>query len=135
MKKIILILLLATLLSNCSLDSNNPIIGRWKSDEIETLKEIRNSGSLTEKQIEILTSKVKFGKLILEVDAEEITWYYEGNVDTEEYKIIKIDGPFVEIESRNPLTNELERIVIEVRGEKMWVPSTLVKFREVFVRI
>jgi len=135
MKKNILLLLLFTILSGCFLESNNPIVGRWKSDETETLKEIQNSGSLTDKQIETLTSKIKFGKLILVIDAENITSYYEGDVDTDKYQIINIDGPFVEIESNNPLTNELERIVIEVRDEKMWVPSTLVDFREVFVRI
>ncbi len=135
MKKIILILLFFTLLSGCFQESNNPIVGRWKSDETETLKEIQNSGSLTDKQIKLLTSKIKFGKLILEIDADNITSYYEGDVDTDKYKIINIDGPFVEIESNNPLTNDLERIVIEVRNEKMWVPSTLVDFREVFVRI
>ena len=135
MNKNILLLLLFTILSGCFLESNNPIVGRWKSDETETLKEIQNSGSLTDKQIETLTSKIKFGKLILEIDAENITSYYEGDVDTDKYQIINIDGPFVEIESNNPLTNELERIVIEVRDEKMWVPSTLVDFREVFVRI
>ena len=135
MKKIILILSFITLLSGCFQGSKNPIVGRWKSDETETLKEIRNSGSLTDKQIEILMSKVKFGKLILEIDANEITSYYKGDVDTERYKLINIDGQFVEIESNNPLTNELERIVIEVRDEKMWVPSTLVEFREVFVKI
>ncbi|CAB1084809.1 hypothetical protein D1AOALGA4SA_12317 [Olavius algarvensis Delta 1 endosymbiont] len=135
MKKIIPILLLFTILYSCSLESKNPIIGRWKSDEIETLNEIRNSGSLSETQIEILTSKVKFGKLILEIDADEITSYYEGNVDTEQYKLINFDGSLVEIESRNPHTNELEKVVIEVRDKKMWIPSTLVKFREVFVKI
>ena len=83
----------------------------------------------------ILQGYYDFTKAVLEIDADEITSYYEGDVDTEEYKLINIDGPLVEIESRNPLTNELERIVIEVRGETMWVPSTLVKFRELFVKI
>jgi hypothetical protein len=122
-------------LLGCVQESKSPIVGRWKSDETETLREIRNSGSLTDKQIEILTSKVQFGKLILEIDNEEIISYYEGDIETEKYKLIKIDGPFTEIESKNPITKELETIVIEVRGEKMLVPSTLVDFREVFVRI
>jgi hypothetical protein len=136
MRKIHLIVYIVFIfLIGCSITQKNPLIGRWQSNKAETIKEIRNCGEYTEKQISLITSKVAFGELILAIDADTITSYYQGSVDTDEYKIISIDLGFVKIESYNNLTNENEIISIEVRSDKMWVPSSLVKFREVFDRI
>ena len=136
MKKILLILLLLiTVLSGCSIKDKNPLIGRWQSNEAETLKEIKHGGAYTEEQIELITSKISFGALILEIDEDTITSYYEGSDNAGSYRIIGIDSPFIVVESHDPITEEAGIVIIEIRDNRMWLPSPLLGFREVFTRI
>jgi len=102
---------------------------------METLAEIRRCGAYTENQIELITSKIPFGDVLLEIGEETISSYYEGTNNTGSYKIISIDGPFVVIESFNPITDEREILAIEVEENRLWMPSGAVEFREVFTRI
>ena len=102
---------------------------------METLKEIRRCGAYTENQIELITSKISFGDVLLEIDEETISSYYEGTNNKGSYKIISIDEPFVLIESYNPITDELETLAIEVQENRLWMPSSAVEFREIFLRI
>jgi len=134
-KNLILLFLLIILPSGCSIKEKNPLIGRWQSDEVETLKEIRHCGAYTEKQIELITSKISFGAFILEIDEETITSYYEGSDNAGSYKIVRIDSPFIIIESHDPITEAVGLVTIEIRDNRMWIPSTLLGFREVFTRI
>ena len=136
MKKIVLLPVLCIIWSfGCSAKQNNPLLGSWQSDEIETLKEIRMCGAYTENQIKLITSKIPFKDVLLEIDEGTISSHYEGSNNTGKYTIISIDEPFVLIESYNPITDEVELLAIEVRENRMWMPSTAVEFREVFTRI
>jgi len=130
-----MLFLLIILPSGCSIKEKNPLIGRWQSNEAETLEEIRHCGAYTEKQIELITSKISFGEFILEIDADTITSYYEGSDNAGNYKIISIDSPFIIIESHDPITEAVGLVTIEIRDNRMWIPSTLLGFREVFTRI
>ena len=38
----------------CTAKHNNPLLGNWQSNEMETLKEIRRCGAYTENQIELI---------------------------------------------------------------------------------
>ncbi len=135
-KKIILLLLLCIVWSSgCSTTQKNPLLGSWQSNEIETLKEMRLGGVYTENQIKMITSKVSFGNVFLEIDEETISSHFEGNKSRGSYKIISIEEPFVLIETYNPITEEIEILAIEVQENKLWMPSTAVDFREVFTRI
>ena len=136
MKKNLLILfVLISISSGCSIKENNPLIGRWQANEAETLQEIRTCGSYTEKQIELITSKISFGAFILEIDADTITSYYEGSDTAGSYRIISVDSPFIVIESHDPITEAVGIVTIEIRDNRMWIPSALLGFREVYTRI
>jgi len=136
MKKIALLPVLCIIWScGCSTKQKNPLLGSWQSNESETLKEIRLSGAYTENQIELITSKIPFKDVVLEIDEGTISSHYEGDNNTGSYKIISIDEPFILIESYNPITDEVEILAIEIRENRMWMPSTAVEFREVFTRI
>ncbi len=119
----------------CNIAQENPLIGRWKSNKSETIIEIKNCGEYTEHQIALITSKITFGELVLDIDDETITSHYQGSVDTGEYKLLNIDNEIVRIESYNKLTDEIEVVSIEVQGDRMWMPSSLVNFREVFDKL
>ncbi len=119
----------------CNIAQENPLIGQWKSNKNETIKEIKNCGEYTEHQIALITSKITFGELVLDIDDETITSHYQGSVDTGEYKLLNIDNEIVRIESYNKLTDEIEVVSIEVQGDRMWMPSSLVNFREVFDKL
>ena len=134
-KRLLIVFLLIIHPSGCSIKEKNPLIGRWQSDEVETLKEIRQCGAYTEKQIELITSKISFGAFILEIDEATITSYYEGSDNAGSYKIVRIDSPFIIIESHDPITEAVGLVTIEIRDNRMWIPSTLLGFREVFTRI
>ena len=103
-KILLILLLLITVLSGCSIKEKNPLIGRWQANEAETLKKIRTCGSYTAKQIELITSKISFGSFVLEIDEDTITSSYEGSDNAGSYKIISIDSPFIIIESHDPIT-------------------------------
>lgn len=136
LKKIIVLFILCIVWSyGCSTKQKNPLLGSWQSNEIETLKEMRMSGAYTENQIKLITSKVSFGNVFLEIDEETISARFEGNKSKGSYRIISIEEPFVIIESYNPITEEIEILALEVRENRLWMPSTAVDFREVFTRI
>ena len=136
MKKNLLILLLLIITpSGCSIKEKNPLIGRWQSDEAATLKEIKNCATCTEKQIELITSKISFGELMLEIDEDTITSYFEGSDNAGSYRIVSFDSPFIIIESHDPITATIGIVTIEIRDNRMWIPSTRLGFREVFTRI
>jgi len=134
-KNLLHVFVLIIVSSGCSIKENNPLIGRWQANEDETLQEIRTCGSYTEKQIELITSKISFGAFILEIDEDTITSYYEGSDNAGSYRIITIDSPFIVIESHDPITEAVGIVTIELRDNKMWIPSALLGFREVFTRI
>ena len=134
-KIIVLFLLCFVWSSGCSTKQKNPLIGSWQSDETQTLKEMRISGTYTESQIGLIRSKVSFGNVFLEIDEETISSHFENNQSKGSYRIISIEEPFVIIESDNPITEEIEILAIEVRENRLWMPSTAVDFREVFNRI
>jgi len=136
MKERLLILFLFVIVSSgCSIKDKNPLIGRWQSDEAETLKEIRHCGTYTEKQIELIISKISIGEFILEIDDDTITSYYEGSDNAGSYKIVSMDSPFIIIESHDPITEAVGIVTIELQDNRMWIPSTRLGFREVFTRI
>ena len=136
LKKIVLLLLFCISWSwGCTAKQKNPLLGSWQSNEMETLKEIRRCGAYTENQIRLIISKISFGDVLLEIDEETISSYYEGTNNRGRYKIISINEPFVLIESYNPITDELETLAIEVQENRLWMPSAAVEFREVFTRI
>ena len=83
----------------------------------------------------MITSKIPFKDVVLEIDEGTISSHYEGSKNTGKYKIIRIDEPFVLIESYNPITDEVELLAIEIQENRMWMPSTAVEFREVFTRV
>ena len=130
-----ILFLLSILASGCSVKEKNPLIGRWQSNEAETLNEIRHCGPYTDEQIELITSKIFFGEFILEIDEETITSYYEGSDNAGSYRIISNHRPFIIIESHDPITEEVEILTIEIRDNRMWIPSTHLGCREVFTRI
>ena len=134
-KRLLILFLLIIVSSECSIKEKNPLIGRWQSNEVETLREIRHCGVYTEEQIKLITSKISFGAFILEIDEDTITSYYEGSDNAGRYRIISIDSPFIIIESHDPITEEIGVVTIEIRDNRMWVPSPLPGFREVFTRI
>jgi len=134
-KRVFILSLLIIVGSGCSIKEKNPLIGRWQSNEVETLREIRHCGVYTEEQIKLITSKISFGAFILEIDEDTITSYYEGSDNAGRYRIISIDSPFIIVESQDPITEEVGIVTIEIRGNRMWIPSPLLGFREVFTRI
>jgi hypothetical protein len=113
----------------------NPLIGKWHSNKSETIQEMKGCGEYTARQISSITSKVLFGELALTIDAETITSYFQGSVDIDEYKLLEIEQDLVRIEFYNNLSEKDEIMPIQVRGGRMWMPSSIVNFREVFDRI
>ena len=71
----------------------------------------------------------------MEIDEETITSYYEGSDNQGSYKIVSMDSPFIIIESHDPITEAVGIVTIELQDNRMWIPSTLLGFREVFKRI
>lgn len=134
MKRNFLFVLFIFFITGCELVSQNPLIGRWKSDEAATLIEARNAG-LSEQQLQQLKNEKVFGRLEAVIDKEKIVFNFEGNNDTSPYKILKIDKQFVDIELLNSSTKAYEKTRIETQGNRMWVPSAMANFREVFVRV
>lgn len=135
MKKSFLFAFLALFLTGCELASQNPLLGRWQSDEKATLIEARNSGGLTEQQLQQLENEKVFGKLIAIIDEESIVFNFEGKLEPSPYRVLKIEKQFVDIELFNSSTKKYETTRIEMHGDRMWVPSAMADFREVFVRI
>jgi len=113
----------------------NPLIGRWQSNKSETIREMKDCGEYTSHQISAITSKIPFGELSLTIDADRITSYYHGSVDIEAYKLVGIEPNFVRIEFYNNLSEENEVMPIQIQDDKMWMPSSIVKFREVFDKV
>jgi len=113
----------------------NPLIGRWQSNKSETIQEMKACGVYTARQISSITAKVPFGELSLAINADTIVSYYQDSVDIDEYKLLKIEQDFVRIEYYNSLNEENEIMPIQIRGKRMWMPSSIVNFREVFDRI
>jgi hypothetical protein len=58
--------MVVVLLMGCNMAQDNPLIGRWKSNKTETIKEMQNCGEYTEHQIALITLKITLGELILE---------------------------------------------------------------------
>jgi len=135
MKRIFLYSILVFFVAACERAPQNPLLGRWQSDEKATLVEARNTGELTQEQLQQLESEKVFGSLIANIDNEKIVFEYAGKNDPSPYKILKIEEPFIDIELFNSTTNAYETTRIETHGDRMWVPSAMVNFREVFVRI
>jgi hypothetical protein len=113
----------------------NPLIGRWQSNKSETIQEMKGSGAYTAHQVSSIKSKVPFGELALTINADTITSYFQGSVDIDKYKLLDVDQDFVRIEFYNNLSEEEEIMPIQVRDGRMWMPSSIVNFREVFDRI
>lgn len=134
MKNIFLVVI-ALLAVACDRGPDNPLPGRWQSDEKATLAEARDSGTVTEEQLQELKAGKVFGKLIAVIDDEEIVFDYEGNRSHSPYTILKVEASFVVIKLYNSATKAYETTRIEVRGDRMWVPSAMAGFREVFVRL
>ena len=135
MRRLFLLTTLVFFVSACERPQENPLLGRWQSDAEATLVEARGSGSLTEQQLQRLENEKVFGKLIATIDRDKIVFEYEGKRDPSPYRILKIEKPFVDIELLNSSTDAYETTRIEVHGDRIWVPSAAVDFREVFVRI
>lgn len=135
MKKNLLFAFLVLFVTGCELASQNPLLGRWKSDEKATLIEARNSGGLTEQQLQQLENEKVFGKLVAIIDKESIVFDFEGKLEPSPYRVLKIEKQFVDIELFNSSTKAYETTRIEIRGDRIWVPSAMAGFREVFVRI
>ncbi|WP_155306836.1 hypothetical protein [Desulfosarcina widdelii] len=112
----------------------NPLIGRWQSNKSETIQEMKGCGEYTTRQISSITSKVPFGELSLTINADTITSFFQGFVDIDKYKLLDVEQDLVRIEFHNKLSEEDEIMPIQVRGSRMWMPSSLVNFREVFDR-
>ena len=96
---------------------------------------MKGSGAYTAHQVSSITSKVPFGELALTINADTITSYFQGSVDIDKYKLLDVDQDFVRIEFYNNLSEEEEIMPIQVRDGRMWMPSSIVNFREVFDRI
>jgi len=135
MKRIFLFSLLVFFLAACERGSQNPLLGRWLSDEKATLLEARNAGGMTEQQIQQLEKGRVFGRLLAVIDDEQIIFTFDGKSEASPYRVLRIEKPFVDIELFNTSTGRYENTRIEVHGGRMWVPSALASFREVFVRV
>ncbi len=135
MKRFFLFAILLLLVTGCERAPQNPLLGRWKSDEQATLIEARDKGGLTQQQLQLLESEKVFGKLVATIDSEEIVFEYDGKRDPSPYSVLNIEEPFVDIELFNTSTSKYETIQIETQGDRMLVPSSLASFREVFVKI
>ncbi|GMR01148.1 MAG: hypothetical protein BMS9Abin19_0504 [Gammaproteobacteria bacterium] len=134
MKRIFLFALFMLFVTGCEFASQNPLLGRWQSDEKATLVEARNAG-LTEQQLQQLENEKVFGRLIAIIDKEKIVFNFEDRFEPSPYRILKIEKQFVDIELFNSSTKAYETTRIETHGDRMWVPSAMASFREVFVRI
>jgi len=134
MKRNILFVLLMFFIAGCELVSQNPLLGRWKSDEQATLIEARNAG-LSEQQLQQLKDAKVFGKLVAIIDKDKIIFDFDGKSESSPYKVLNIEKQFVDIELLNSSTGASEITRIETRGNRMWVPSAMADFREVFVRV
>ena len=135
MKTGVTLFLLVFFLAACEASSKNPLSGRWQSDEQATLAEARSAGGLTDQQIQQLDQENIFGRLVADIDNEQIVFTFNGKSEASPYRILKIEKPFVDIELLNAATGQYETTRIEVRGNRMWVPSAMASFREVFVRV
>lgn len=113
----------------------NPLIGRWQSNKSETIQEMKNCGAYTARQISSITAKVPFGELSLVIDTDTIISYYQDSVGIDDYKLLGIEQDFVRIELYNALSEENEIMPIQFGCSRMWMPSSIVNFREVFDRI
>lgn len=134
MKRNFLFVLFMFFVTGCELATQNPLLGRWKSDEKATLIEARNAG-LSEQQLQQLKNGKVFGKLIAVIDKDKIVFDFEGKSESSPYRILNMEKQFVDIELLNSSTGASETTRIETRGDRMWVPSAMADFREVFVRI
>ena len=135
MKTGVTLFLLVFFLAACEASSKNPLSGRWQSDEQATLAEARSAGGLTDQQIQQLDQENIFGRLVADIENEQIIFTFDGKSEASPYRILKIEKPFVDIELLNAATGQYETTRIEVRGNRMWVPSAMASFREVFVRV
>ena len=122
-------------LAACERAPENPLLGRWQSDEAATLIEARDAGGLSEQQLQQLKDEKVFGRLVADIDDSEIVFEYEGKREPSAYRILKVEKPFVDIELFNNATSQYETTRIEAHDDRLWVPSSLASFREVFVRI
>ena len=113
----------------------NPLLGSWKSDRELTLQRLEVDRLTAERREEIRTQGT-FGEAVVEFFADEYVWEMGERRRRLPYKIVAIEGGYVEIEYyRHRVETRPTRMRVFVSGDLLYTPIAGYGFYEVFRRL
>ena len=115
--------------------SANPLLGAWKSDRALTLQRL-DIDKVTPEARKFTIEKVDLGNAVVEYHANEYVWTLGKTVRRLPYKIISIEGHYVEIQYfRHESETTPTRMRLFVEGDLLYTPIYEGGFYEVFRRV
>lgn len=131
-KSFLTILFIVPFYGSITLADNCPIAGTWKSNEEKTLENMKKV-ELTEKQISLLSNNF-FGELIVEIDCEGFTSFYEGQQESIKFKKLEVNGNVYTSTYYDELFGEEVTRSITLEGDCYSLLLEGLGFSEVFCR-
>ncbi len=123
MKIVITVLLM--LVSFTIIADENLIIGKWKSDEAKTIELISASNELSSERKQAILKNIKFGRLVLEINQNQIISYYDGEKSILEYTVLESHPGSLTIKVYEDYLKKNVRKVIRVNDGYLLMPSSI----------
>ena len=115
--------------------SGNPLLGAWKSDRALTLQRL-DIDKVRPELRKFIVEKVDLGNAVVEYHANEYVWTLGKKVRRLPYKIVSIEGHYVEIQYfRHQSETTPTRMRLFVEGDLLYTPIHEGGFYEVFRRM
>ena len=113
----------------------NPLLGAWKSDRKLTLERLA-ADNVRPEHVEEITEEADLGNAIVEFYEREYIWVLHKAVRRLPYKILSIEGNYVEIEYfTHSAATKPRRMRLFVSGDLLYTPIEELRFYEVFRRV
>jgi len=127
-------LILMSLLSASAVLAN-PLAGTWKSDRELTLQRL-DVDNVAPQHRKTIIEEADLGNAVVEFSDEEYTWTLGEKHVRLPYKVLSIEGHYVEIEYfRTPAATKPTRMRLFVTGDLLYTPIGELNFYEVFRRV
>lgn len=113
----------------------NPLVGTWKSDRELTLRRLAVDNVPPEHR-KIIIEEADLGNAVIEFGNGEYTWTLGKKHVRLPYKILSVEGGYVEIEYfRTPTATKPTRMRLFVTADLLYTPIGELNFYEVFRRV
>ena len=110
-----------------------PLEGYWKSNEPKTLESMRRAIDLPEKARKLFENNF-FGKLHAHIECNRFTTVLDGEVQSSEYEIIRLESNVYRLKSYSEILGDIEQ-TLRVEGACYSLEISQGKFREYFCPI